>query len=107
MAAFYKDLAARGHKDRLLLMTFSEFGRRARENGSKGTDHGSGAPMLLAGGKVKAGLVGNHPSLTKLEQGNLIHAIDFRQVYATILDRWLGVSSEQVLGRKFKEVEIV
>ncbi|MFL5342251.1 MAG: DUF1501 domain-containing protein [Gemmataceae bacterium] len=106
IAAFYRDLAARGHKDRLLVMTFSEFGRRAKENGSKGTDHGSGAPMLLVGGKVKAGAIGEHPSLTKLEMGNLKHAIDFRQVYATVLDQWLGVSSEQVLGQKFATVDV-
>src|SRR5207249_9916331 len=80
ISAFYKDLAARGHKDRLLVMTFSEFGRRAKENGSKGTDHGSAAPMFLVGGKVKAGPVGDHPSLAELEYGNLKHAIDFRQV---------------------------
>ena len=71
MTAFYKDMAARGHQDRVLMMTFSEFGRRATENGSKGTDHGSAAPMLLVGGKVKAGVVGKHPSLTELEMGNL------------------------------------
>jgi uncharacterized protein (DUF1501 family) len=106
MTALYKDLAARGHKDRLLLMTFSEFGRRARENGSRGTDHGSAAPMLLAGGRVKAGLVGEHPSLTKLETGNLKHHTDFRQVYAEILDQWLGVSSKDVLGQTFEPVGI-
>src|SRR5439155_19047238 len=66
MTAFYKDMAASGHQDRVLMMTFSEFGRRAKENGSRGTDHGSAAPMLLVGGKVKAGLVGAHPSLTEL-----------------------------------------
>jgi uncharacterized protein (DUF1501 family) len=82
-------------------MTFSEFGRRARENGSKGTDHGSAAPMLLVGGKVKAGVVGKHPSLTDLEMGNLKHHTDFRQVYAAVLDQWLGVSSREVLGREF------
>src|ERR671933_18876 len=75
------DLAARGHRDRVLMMTFSEFGRRARENGSKGTDHGSAAPMFLVGGKVKPGVVGDHPSLTKLSEGNLVHATDFRRVY--------------------------
>jgi uncharacterized protein (DUF1501 family) len=106
MTAFFKDLAARGHRDRVLMMTFSEFGRRARENGNKGTDHGSAAPMLLVGGKVKAGLVGKHPSLTALEFGNLKHHTDFRQVYAAILDNWLGVSSKEVLGGTFKPVEI-
>lgn len=106
MTAFYRDLAARGHKDRLLMMTFSEFGRRARENGNRGTDHGSAAPMLLVGGRVKAGLVGSHPSLTSLEQGNLKHHTDFRQVYAAILDRWLGVSSKEVLGQTFAPAEV-
>ena len=88
------------------MMTFSEFGRRAKENGSRGTDHGSAAPMLLVGGKVKAGVVGEHPSLTELEMGNLKHHTDFRQVYAAILDKWLGVPSKDVLGEEFKQVEI-
>ena len=107
MTAFYKDMAARGHKDRILMMTFSEFGRRARENGSRGTDHGSAAPMLLVGGKVKAGIVGAHPDLAKLEAGNLKHHTDFRQVYAAVLDQWLGVASKDVLGKEFKPVEIM
>ncbi len=107
VTAFYKDMAARGYQDRLLLMTFSEFGRRAKENGSKGTDHGSAAPMLLVGGKVKAGVVGAHPSLTQLEMGNLKHHTDFRSVYAAILDKWLGVASRDVLGEKFEPVEII
>jgi uncharacterized protein (DUF1501 family) len=106
MAAFYKDMAARGHKDRLLMMTFSEFGRRAKENGSKGTDHGSAAPMFLVGGKVKPGVVGAHPNLTQLEDGNLKHHTDFRQVYAAILDGWLGVASKEVVGDGFRSVEI-
>jgi uncharacterized protein (DUF1501 family) len=106
VTAFYKDLAARGQADRICLMTFSEFGRRARENGSKGTDHGSGAPMFLVGGKVKAGAVGKHPSLTELEMGNLKHAIDFRQVYAAVLDQWLGVNSQEVLGPGYTPVEV-
>lgn len=107
VSAFYKDLAARGHKDRLLVMTFSEFGRRARENGSKGTDHGSAAPLFLLGGKVKSGIVGAHPRLDKLEIGNLVHHTDFRQVYAAVLDQWLGVSSKEVLGSTFKPVDVL
>jgi uncharacterized protein (DUF1501 family) len=106
ITAFYKDLAARGHKDRLLVMTFSEFGRRAKENGSRGTDHGSGAPMFLVGGKVKPGPVGAHPSLKDLEMGNLKFGTDFRQVYAAILDQWLGVPSKDVIGGSFKPVEL-
>jgi uncharacterized protein (DUF1501 family) len=107
VTAFYKDLAARGQKDRVLVMTFSEFGRRAYENGSKGTDHGAAAPMLLVGGKVKPGLVGAHPSLTGLEMGNLKFHTDFRQVYAAVLDQWLGVKSQDVLGRAFQPVEVL
>ena len=107
MTAFYKDMAARGHKDRVLVMTFSEFGRRPYENGSKGTDHGAAAPVLLVGGKVKAGVVGAHPSLTKLEMGNLKHHTDFRQVYAAVLDGWLGVASKDVLGQKFEPAPIL
>ncbi|MHB1425398.1 MAG: DUF1501 domain-containing protein [Gemmataceae bacterium] len=107
VTAFFKDMAARGQRDRVLVMTFSEFGRRAKENGSKGTDHGSAAPMFLIGGKVKAGTVGAHPLLTELEMGNLKHHTDFRQVYAAILDKWLGVSSKDVLGAEFKHAEIL
>jgi uncharacterized protein (DUF1501 family) len=86
-------------------MTFSEFGRRAHENGSKGTDHGSGAPMFLIGGAIAAGIVGSHPSLTKLEDGNLIHSTDFRSVYAAILDQWLGVDAKTVIGAEFKPIQ--
>jgi len=106
ITAFFKDVSARGHNDRVLMMTFSEFGRRAKENGSAGTDHGSAAPMLLVGGKVKAGVVGKHPSLTQLDMGNLKHHTDFRQVYAAVLDRWLGVPSKEVLGKAFTPVEV-
>jgi uncharacterized protein (DUF1501 family) len=106
ISAFYRDLAGRGHKNRLTVMTFSEFGRRAHENGSKGTDHGSGAPMFLVGGGVKSGIVGEHPSLTKLQEGNLIHSTDFRSVYAAVLDRWLGVDAKNVLGAEFKPAAV-
>ncbi len=107
LSAFYRDLAGRGHRDRLLILTFSEFGRRARENGSRGTDHGAAAPMLLLGGRVRPGVIGAHPSLTDLEAGNLRHHTDFRQVYAAVLDRWLGVSARQVLGQDYRPVDIL
>lgn len=106
ITAFFKDLSARGHRDRVLVMTFSEFGRRAYENGSRGTDHGAAAPMFLIGGKVKAGAIGAHPSLTNVPMGNLQFNTDFRQVYATVLDKHLGVNSKEVLGQKFEHVEI-
>jgi uncharacterized protein (DUF1501 family) len=106
IAAFHRDLAGHGHKDRVCVMTFSEFGRRGHENGSKGTDHGSGAPMLLVGSRVKCGIVGDLPSLTKMEAGNLIHHTDFRRVYAAVLGEWLGIDAKTVLGEEFKPVEV-
>jgi uncharacterized protein (DUF1501 family) len=88
------------------MMTFSEFGRRVKENGSKGTDHGSGSQMFLVGGKVKPGVVGAHPSLAKLEDGNLPFHTDFRQVYAAILEKWLKVPPRDILGEGFKPAAV-
>jgi uncharacterized protein (DUF1501 family) len=107
VAAFVYDLKRDRQLDRVLLMTFSEFGRTVRENGRRGTDHGAAAPIFLAGGKVKGGLVGPPPSLTDLDKGSLKVHIDFRRVYATVLDRWLGFDSEPVLGERFKPLDIV
>lgn len=107
IGAFYRDLAQRGQGERILVMVFSEFGRRGYENGSRGTDHGAGAPILLVGGRVRSGVIGQQPSLVNLQQGNLPFAIDFRQVYATVLDRWLGVPSRQVLGENFAAVDVL
>ncbi len=106
---FFQELEKSGDAKRVLLMTFSEFGRRVRENGSKGTDHGSGSCMFVAGPAVKGGLVGKHPSLAKdeLDSGDLRYHTDFRQVYATLLDRWLGCDSRHVLDGEFKPVELL
>ncbi|OJV00198.1 MAG: hypothetical protein BGO12_14315, partial [Verrucomicrobia bacterium 61-8] len=101
LGAFVADLRAQGNLDRVTIMTFSEFGRRVAENASGGTDHGAAAPMFVLGGKVKAGLHGTQPSLTELGDGDLIYTVDFRRVYATMLDKWLQAPSEAVLGRKF------
>ncbi len=105
-AAFLKDLRRDGLADRVLLMTFSEFGRTVRENGRRGTDHGAAAPMFLAGGKLRGGLVGEHPSLSDLDNNALRFHTDFRQVYATVLEKWLGVDSEPVLGRRFRTLDL-
>jgi len=107
VAAFVADLKQQGNFERVLLMTFSEFGRRVHENANGGTDHGAAAPMFVLGGAVKAGLFGKYPSLTELDHGDLKFNIDFRGVYGTVLDRWLKAPSEAVLGRKFPAVGIV
>jgi uncharacterized protein (DUF1501 family) len=105
--AFVEDVAHHGHGDRTLVMSFSEFGRRVAENASEGTDHGAAAPMFLAGAKVRAGLVGEHPSLDELDDGDLKYQIDFRQVYATLLERWIGCSSKSVLGEDFESIDVL
>lgn len=101
VGAFCRDMKKQGNFDRVLLLTFSEFGRRVAQNASGGTDHGAAAPLFLFGGALKGGLLGKHPSLSKLHRGDLVHHTDFRQVYATILDRWLRTRPETVLGRNF------
>lgn len=97
VTAFMKDLAARDHADRVCVMTFSEFGRRVSENASAGTDHGAAGPMLLCGGKVQPGFIGDAPKLTDLEDGDLRYQIDFRRVYAGVLQDWLEVSPKEVV----------
>jgi len=105
VSAFLQDIAHHGHAERVLVMAFSEFGRRVQENASEGTDHGAAAPMFLAGKKVRAGLIGQHPSLSDLDDGDLKFHTDFRQVYATLLERWLGWPSQDVLGGEFATIE--
>jgi uncharacterized protein (DUF1501 family) len=107
LGAFFADLRAQGLADRVLLLSFSEFGRRVAENGSQGTDHGVAGPMFLLGGQVKGGLHGRHPSLTDLDQGDLKMQVDFRSVYATVLDRWLGIDSSKVLGRAYSALPVL
>ena len=86
-------------------MTFSEFGRRVQENGSRGTDHGAASCLFVAGPSVKGGVVGKHPSLADLDAGDLKFHTDFRRVYATLLDGWLGCDSKAVLGAKWDHVK--
>jgi uncharacterized protein (DUF1501 family) len=101
VAAFLGDLR-RLRKDReVLIMAFSEFGRRVEENASRGTDHGTAGPMFLAGGAVKGGLYGRRPSLTDLDAGDLKFTTDFRGVYRTVLERWLGCDARRLLRGEF------
>jgi len=105
--AFWKDLKAQGNADRVLVMTFSEFGRRVAQNASNGTDHGTAAPMFVMGTDIRQGLIGRYPSLTDLDQGDLKFLIDFRSVYATILQNWLGTPSKPILGEQFPLLPLV
>jgi uncharacterized protein (DUF1501 family) len=107
LSAFATDLKQQGNFDRVLLITFSEFGRRVVENANGGTDHGAAAPMFIVGGAVKPGLFGNYPSLSDLDYGDLKFNTDFRSVYGTVLDEWLRAPSQVVLGRKFPALPII
>lgn len=106
IAAFHSDLSSAGQADRVALLTFSEFGRRVKENASAGTDHGAAAPLFIVGPVAKPGLVGDHPTFEKLDDGDLIHHTDFRRVYAAILETWLGCPSAPVLGPGFTPLEL-
>ena len=90
-AAFVADLEKFGQLDRTLVMTFSEFGRRVAENGSRGTDHGAAAPVLLVGAPVRAGLHGTPPDLSHLERGDVPFSTDFRAIYTTLESDWMGL----------------
>jgi uncharacterized protein (DUF1501 family) len=107
LRAFLGDLARSGEGERVVVMVFSEFGRRLAENASAGTDHGTAAPLFLAGPAVKAGLHGPYPNLQDLDDGDPKFAIDFRRVYATLLDQWLGCPSERILGTKFQHLAVL
>lgn len=104
--AFLDDMDAHGIRD-VVLMTFSEFGRRPNENASRGSDHGRASPMFVIGNSVRGGLYGQYPSFeaSALDSaGNLRENVDFRSVYATILDKWLGADSQSILGAKYNDL---
>jgi uncharacterized protein (DUF1501 family) len=107
IAAFYADLAAHGRENDVLTMTFSEFGRRIQENGSRGTDHGEASPLFLIGGNVKGGMYGTAPDLSNTSNGNVKFGTDFRSVYATVLERWLGKPSQKILSGSFATLPVL
>ena len=107
IAAFVADLERQKRLTQVLLMTFSEFGRTVTENGRRGTGHGAAAPLLLFGGSVKGGLVGRHPSLTDLDQDALKFHTDYRRVYATVLQSWLGYDAEAILGGVYRPLDVL
>jgi uncharacterized protein (DUF1501 family) len=105
--AFLDDLAASGLLDRVLVLAFSEFGRRVAENDTAGTDHGTSGPVFLAGSNLRPGLVGSYPSLTDLADGDLKTTTDFRRVYATLLEDWLGLCSKKALNGTFEPIPLL
>ncbi|MEQ9307379.1 MAG: DUF1501 domain-containing protein, partial [Marinoscillum sp.] len=108
MEAFVADLKAHDQWKNTLMMTFSEFGRRVKQNASGGTDHGQANNMIMAGGNLKKqGLYNSLPDLSNLSRGDLKHQIDFRQVYATILDKWLVSDSQTIMNRDFEKLSFI
>lgn len=108
LTAFYQDLAAQGRDKDVLVLTWSEFGRRVQENANGGTDHGSASVMFALGSGVRTGFYGDQPSLSKLiDNGNLSFTTDFRQVYATVIERWLGTPSVPLLGKQWDQLGFI
>ena len=107
LQAFQRQLKRDGTAERVMTLVFSEFGRRLAENGSEGTDHGAAAPMFLIGEHAVPGLHGVYPSLTDLDNGDLKYTVDFRRVYATVLEDWLEADSAQVLGQSFDTLPLI
>lgn len=108
VAAFIKDLKATGKLDDTLVLTFSEFGRRVEQNASNGTDHGTANNVMVFGGKLKKqGIINAAPDLMNLDGGDLKYKIDFRQVYATVLDKWLDVNHSGILSKQFSALDFI
>ncbi|MCW5755137.1 MAG: DUF1501 domain-containing protein [Phycisphaeraceae bacterium] len=107
LRAFYRDLAAQENHGRVLTMTFSEFGRRVGQNASGGTDHGTAAPVFLAGPMVRAGLANEHPSMKNLDNGDLRYSTDFRTVYAAVLEHWLKADSKAILKGTYRPMRVI
>lgn len=101
LKAFWDDLAAHEKADDVMIMTWSEFGRRVPENGSNGTDHGTAGPQFIIGNGLRGGHWGDPLNLNDLDKGNLKYTTDFRSVYATVMDGWLGAPAEKILGARF------
>jgi uncharacterized protein (DUF1501 family) len=107
LQAFVKDMHDSGNGQRVVVLVFSEFGRRLSENASGGTDHGTAAPVFLLGEAVKPGLHGSYPNLRDLADGDPKFGLDFRRIYATLLDGWLSCPSDKVLGEKFETLPLL
>jgi len=108
LQAFVNDLKTNNRLDEVIILAFSEFGRRVAQNASNGTDHGTANNVFIISSQLKkAGVFNETPNLDSLDQGDLIHQIDFRQVYATVLNKWLDADDEKILGKKFEQLNFV
>jgi len=107
LIAFRAAMERQGRWKDILVMTYSEFGRRVAENASHGTDHGTAAPHLFMGGRVKGGLYGTTPSLTDLQEGDLKHTLDFRSLYATVIEKWWGMSGAPIGSGRYPALDVV
>ena len=107
LKAFLVDMKKAGLSDRIMVMGFSEFGRRVKENASVGTDHGTSGPVFIAGENVNAGVLSKYPSLEDLEDGDLKSTIDFRSIYSSLLTDWLNIDATVPLGGEFKSLKVV
>ena len=108
IAAFQQDLQMLSLEERVVGMTFSEFGRRVQQNASRGTDHGTANNVFLFGGSLrKKGIINSAPDLSQLDKGDLIHQVDFRTIYADLLENWLSVDAKTILGSDFKSMGVV
>jgi len=107
LATLWRDLERRGMARDTLVIGWSEFGRRAAENASGGTDHGAAGPLFLMGNGVRGGFHGEIPSLDDLDDGDLKYAVDFRRAYATVLERWMGADAAAILGRRFEPLNVL
>lgn len=107
LRAFAGHMQRAGQLDRVLLVTFSDFGRLVEENDTHGTEHGDASVLFVMGGRVRAGLLGEPADLGKVQNGGLEPTLDFRQVYASVLEQWLGVETATVLGERITPFRIV
>jgi uncharacterized protein (DUF1501 family) len=108
VAALVQDLDTHRNLDRTMIMTFSEFGRRVSENASGGTDHGTANNVFIFGKKLKqAGFFNGTPDLKSLDEGDLIYQVDFRSIYATLIEKWLSADSSMILNEKFPLLNFV
>jgi uncharacterized protein (DUF1501 family) len=107
MIAFRDGMQQIGRWEQVLVMTYSEFGRRPAENGSRGTDHGTAAPHFVMGGKIKGGLYGRQPSLQDLENDDLKFSVDYRSLYATVVRQWWGLGTKFLSGGSYPDIGFV